>query len=108
MVCFIGCLKEADAINKEAKHTKGGKTPHDATSVTIVEGNEDASIAFGDHQVQADGSERPFDLPWVVLDSSRAESLWSWRPQTSWQQICEEIAEHARLHPHWMQLSHGG
>ncbi|MFM8474558.1 MAG: NAD-dependent epimerase/dehydratase family protein [Planctomycetaceae bacterium] len=78
------------------------------SAVSLRELSEWCRDQFGDHQVQSDGSERPFDLPWVVLDSSRAESLWSWRPQTSWQQICEEIAEHARLHPHWMQLSHGG
>jgi CDP-paratose 2-epimerase len=63
---------------------------------------------FGAHEVQADGSDRRFDLPWVVLDSSAAESTWSWRPQTSWQQICAEIAAHAEANPDWIDVSRGG
>jgi CDP-paratose 2-epimerase len=63
---------------------------------------------FGPHSVESDSSERRFDLPWVVLDYGLAAEIWSWRPEVSWRQICDEIADHALSHPDWMQLSRGG
>lgn len=60
---------------------------------------------FGKHEVLASKEERPFDLPWVVLDSSRAEKLWDWRPATSLDAMLEEIAIHAEENPHWLELS---
>lgn len=47
---------------------------------------------FGPHQVTSDPHPRPFDLPWMVLDSRRAEHLWGWRPSTPLAKILEEIS----------------
>lgn len=61
---------------------------------------------FGfDHPVVADGSPRPFDLPWVVLDSTRARHLWAWQPATPVDAILAEIADHAEAHPDWLERS---
>lgn len=60
---------------------------------------------FGPHPVASDATPRPFDLPWVVLDSAKATRLWSWKPQTSTVAILEEIAAHAHAHPAWLDLS---
>ena len=60
---------------------------------------------FGPHPIASDPTPRPFDLPWVVLDSSRAARLWSWVPQTPTTAILEEIAAHAQAHPSWLELS---
>jgi CDP-paratose 2-epimerase len=60
---------------------------------------------FGAHEVIADGTPRPFDIPWVVLDHSKATKLWNWRPQTSASAILEEIAAHAQTHPAWLDVS---
>lgn len=60
---------------------------------------------LGAHGVTADGSPRPFDLPWLVLDPSRAQRVWGWRPQTSTDAILEEIAAHAEAHPQWLEMS---
>ena len=51
---------------------------------------------FGPHEVAVDLSPRPFDLPWVVLDAARAEDEWNWRPARTVDDICREIAQHAR------------
>jgi CDP-paratose 2-epimerase len=61
--------------------------------------------AFGTHAIDADATPRPFDIPWMVLDSAKATRLWSWRPQTPTASILEEIAAHARSHPEWLDLS---
>jgi len=60
---------------------------------------------FGPRPVQADGTPRPFDLPWIVLDPGRATRAWGWRPTTSTAAILEEIARHAEENPSWLDLS---
>jgi CDP-paratose 2-epimerase len=62
---------------------------------------------FGKRQVVADFRERPFDIPWVVLDSRRAAALWNWTPARKLPSILEEIAQHAETHPDWLKLSEG-
>ena len=60
---------------------------------------------FGAREVAVDLTPRAFDLPWVVLDSARAEAVWDWRPRRTVGDICEEIARHAREHPEWLAIS---
>jgi CDP-paratose 2-epimerase len=48
---------------------------------------------FGPRKVESDPKPRPYDLPWVVMDSSRAEKMWGWKVQTTMEQIFEEIAD---------------
>ncbi len=60
---------------------------------------------FGPHHVETDGSERPFDIPWMVLDSGLAKRAWGWRPQISTGDILDEIARHAENHPDWLEIS---
>ena len=57
---------------------------------------------FGPHQPLADGSERPYDIPWLILDSSKAVATTTWKPQISLIQILEGIAEHVDAHPEWL------
>ena len=60
---------------------------------------------FGSHTIEEDPSPRSFDIPWIVLDSSKAERVWGWKAQTPTEAILEEIASHARAHPDWLELS---
>jgi CDP-paratose 2-epimerase len=60
---------------------------------------------FGPLAIQTQAEPRPFDIPWMVLDSAKAERIWDWRPTTSTLAILTEIADHARAHPHWLDLS---
>jgi CDP-paratose 2-epimerase len=60
---------------------------------------------FGEHAVAADHTPRPFDIPWMVMDSTRAKSFWNWEPQTRLAEIFEEIAQHASANPDWLEKS---
>ena len=60
---------------------------------------------FGEHPVTADQTPRPFDIPWIVLDSRKAERVWGWRAQTPTEAILAEIAAHAEANPRWLELS---
>jgi len=77
------------------------------SAMSLMQLSEWCSEEFGSHEVAVDLSPRPFDLPWVVLDSSRAERLWDWKPQKSVLQICAEIGRHARENPEWLKVSAG-
>lgn len=57
---------------------------------------------FGPHQPLADGSDRPYDVPWLILDSTRAQSAFDWKPEISLPQILEEIADHTAAYPDWL------
>jgi CDP-paratose 2-epimerase len=59
---------------------------------------------WGGHEVQTQIEPRPFDIPWLVLDSRRAVGLWNWKPEIALASILEEIAEHAETHPDWLEL----
>ena len=60
---------------------------------------------FGAHPVASEPAPRPFDLPWIVLDSAKAGRVWGWKPRTPVAAILEEIAAHAGTHPDWLELS---
>jgi len=62
-------------------------------------------LRFGPHQVTSDPDPRPFDIPWMVLDSSKAHIIWQWQPTIPTNQILEEIALHAEQTPAWLDLS---
>lgn len=60
---------------------------------------------FGPLNVGSERRARPFDLPWLVLDSARAAKEWKWRPETNLQSVLEEIAIHAEAFPDWLEIS---
>ncbi len=59
----------------------------------------------GGPPVTASPVSRPFDIPWLVMDSALARATWGWQPGTKLADILEEIALHAEAHPHWLKLS---
>jgi CDP-paratose 2-epimerase len=60
---------------------------------------------FGPREVEGEKAPRPFDMPWMVLDASRAERQWDFRPAMPLEAILGEIADHAQAHPDWLEIS---
>lgn len=60
---------------------------------------------IGDRSVETVGEPRQFDIPWMVLDTSRAEALWGWTPTRRTEDILEEILRHAQAHEDWLDIS---
>jgi len=60
---------------------------------------------FGPHSVENLPETRRFDIPWLIMDCRLAEKIWNWRPQTTLNQILDEIASHAQQHPNWLEIS---
>jgi CDP-paratose 2-epimerase len=74
-----------------------------ANSMSLAQLNAWCDQRFGPHPAAADGSERPYDVPWLILDSSKALTATSWKPDITLPQILEEIADHAAANPDWLK-----
>jgi CDP-paratose 2-epimerase len=74
-------------------------------SMSLLELSDWCADRFGPHTVVAEEKARPFDIPWLVLDSSRARKSWDWTPNRSISSILTEIADHADANPNWLELT---
>ena len=86
----------------QRSYTAGGG-PRNAMSLAQLTAWCDAR--FGTFAPSPDGSERPYDLPWVVMDNSDAAKDFSWRLSTALPDILEEIAADAQSNPDWLERS---
>ena len=76
-----------------------------ASAMSLKQLSDWCEKRFGPHPVAPDGSPRPFDLPWIVLDHAKATRVWGWQPALKTPAILEEIAQHAERNPGWLDLS---
>jgi len=76
-----------------------------ANSMSLAQLTHWCDARFGKHAVASDAHPRPFDIPWMVLDSSLAARTWNWSPQISLPQVLDEIARHAEQNPDWLEIS---
>jgi CDP-paratose 2-epimerase len=76
-----------------------------ASAMSLAQLSSWCAAHFGKHTVGRDAASRPYDVPWMVLDSARAKRQWDWQPTVRIEQILEEIAQHAEAHPEWLDIS---
>jgi len=60
---------------------------------------------FGPCSVEREPAGRPFDVPWLVLDSAAAQKRFDWKPKTLLPAILDEIAAHAEKNPDWLDYT---
>jgi CDP-paratose 2-epimerase len=108
------CLHPIDLLpllTRQMNHSSG-----DVPRVVNVSGGLEQSASlrqlslwcaerFGPHEIKSEPANRPFDVPWLVLDATRAGAVWDWKPQMTMESIWSEIAAHARQNPHWLDCS---
>jgi len=76
-----------------------------AGTMSLLQLSDWCRARFGEHPITADLTERKFDVPWMVMDYSRAAADWNWRPQIALEKILDEIAAHAERNPDWLTIS---
>jgi CDP-paratose 2-epimerase len=76
-----------------------------ANTMSLAQLTDWCDTRFGKHSVATEAAPRPFDIPWMVLDSSLAEKTWNWSPKILLPQVLDEIARHAEQHPNWLDIS---
>ena len=107
------CLHPGDLVPLlEKQMSSGGGTRRifnvgggTANSMSLAKLSAWCAKRFGPREISADPVTRPFDIPWLVLDSARAWQEWSWKVDTPIESVLEEIAGHAEAHPEWLELS---
>jgi CDP-paratose 2-epimerase len=124
-LCYLGfggsghqvrdCLDPADLLPLLVRQVEAGTTSNPprivnasgglASAMSLRQLSDWCRHRFGDRAVEADGTERPFDLPWAVLDPRLARRTWDWAPRTPTSAILERIARHAEAHPDWPLMS---
>ncbi len=76
-----------------------------ANAISLARLNAWCDARFGAHVPAADTRPRPYDIPWVIMDSSLAERDFAWRIEIPMERVFEEIAQHAEQHPDWLETS---
>jgi CDP-paratose 2-epimerase len=108
------CLHPRDLLPLLQKQLEGGeaKTPRvmnfgggRENSMSLAQLSKWCEARFGAHPVASDPAPRPFDVPWLVMDSRLARESWQWRPSFSLETILDDIARHAEANPRWLEIS---
>jgi len=106
------CLHPRDLVSVLLKQISGSKGPNLCnfgggirSSMSLRQLSDWCADRWGAHKIARGREERPFDVPWLVLDSRQAARQWSWKPETDRETILEEIARHAEEHPDWLEIS---
>ena len=94
-------IQSNDRNKPRVCHVSGGVN----SAISLKELTTWCDGRFGSHRVNSSNEVRPYDLPWVVLDASRAEQVWGWKPSISREEILNEIASHAVENPRWLEFT---
>ena len=98
---IIRQMKNSDKGKPKICNLGGGSR----NSMSLLQLSKWCAEAFGSHEVVRTNEDRPLDLPWVVMDSSLARSVWNFEVSLTLPQILSEIAEHAARNPDWLKVS---
>lgn len=76
-----------------------------ANSMSLAELTAWCDSRFRPLPVESDLHERPYDIPWVVMDNTDCERHFGWQPDTPMSGLLEEVARHAEANPEWLERS---
>ncbi len=80
----------------------GGGRPN---AMSLAQLSAWCAARFGARPVAADLTPRRWDVPWVVMDSSRAGGQFGWRCSYPLTTVLADIADHHQRHPDWLSLT---
>ncbi|MEM6522311.1 MAG: NAD-dependent epimerase/dehydratase family protein [Bacteroidota bacterium] len=109
------CLHPNDLTNlilKQIKEPAGSDKPKIINvsggiknSISLAQLTKWCQQHIGQNNVVSTSTQRPFDIPWMVLDSSKVRLIWNWKPLLKTNSILEEISSFAKLKTNWCELS---
>jgi CDP-paratose 2-epimerase len=73
-----------------------------ANSMSLAQLTAWCDERFGTHKPIQDGGDRPYDVPWLILDSTQVRDSTGWEPKIKLAEILDEIAGHAKANPDWL------
>jgi len=102
---LLPLLEKQMASNGKGKTRVQNVSGGAQSAMSLAQLSDWCTARFGKQAIASQVAPRPFDIPWMVLDSALAKRQWNWHPQTPMLQILEEIAVHAEKNPKWLELS---
>ena len=102
VILLKGQFKETLSSDKERIVNISGGVEN---SMSLAQLTDWCSNRFGFNVVEQTTAERPFDIPWMVLDARKAKQNWGWESQTKLVEVLEEIALFAEEKESWLGLS---
>jgi CDP-paratose 2-epimerase len=108
------CFHPRDLISLFKKQFAAGRSAHPRivnlgggaqNAMSLAELSRWCAARFREHEIASDPKPRPFDVPWLVMDSRLARTTWDWQPAIGLEEILQEIANHAEAHPDWLEIS---
>jgi len=79
----------------------GGRT----NAMSLAQLSSWCADRFGDRAVKADPTPRRWDVPWLVMDSTRAGAQFGWTCRYPLMRVLDDIADHHRRYPDWLSLT---
>jgi CDP-paratose 2-epimerase len=83
-------------------YTAGGGN---ANAMSLSQLTAWCDVRFGTFAPTADSLDRPYDIPWVVMDNRDVKRDFGWKIETPAADLLEEIARHAEDNPDWLERS---
>lgn len=74
-------------------------------SLSLAQLSQWCQDRFGPLKLGSEPKERLFDIPWLVLDCSRANRMLNWTAERKMESIFEEIANFAMANPNWLETA---
>jgi CDP-paratose 2-epimerase len=102
LAALLDSQMTAARVDGQRLYTAGGGI---ANSLSLAQLTAWCDGAFGPHRPEPDDRERPYDIPWVAMDSDEAERDFGWWVETPITGILQEIAAHAIANPDWLERS---
>jgi CDP-paratose 2-epimerase len=99
-------LKQMAWGAKDGKPRLGNVSGGLESAFSLAEMSAWCERRFGRKQeVVRDGTERAFDIAWLVLDVAMLRGAWDWKPGVAREGIFEEVAKFAEGNGEWMSVS---
>lgn len=102
LAALIDAQMAAGRAGGRRLYVAGGGPNH---AMSLAQLNAWCDARFGGHAPQPDPRRRPYDIPWMIMDSRDAQADFGWSPGVALAELLEGIAAHAELHPDWLERS---
>ncbi len=100
----------ADLIERQIRSSTGASGTWNvgggrANAMSLAQLSAWCADRFGDRVIGADLTPRRWDVPWLVMDSTRAAGQFGWTCRYPLTRVLDEIAEHHQRNPDWLSLT---
>jgi CDP-paratose 2-epimerase len=102
LTCLLESQMSCGRSGGQRVYTAGGGN---ANAMSLSQLTAWCDRRFGVFAPTADLANRPYDIPWVVMDNHDAERDFDWKIETPAGDLLEEMAQHAENNADWLERS---